>query len=125
MLQLLAFWLGGPAMGFTVGLGVLFLLREFALEFMHHEASTTASARVAIVQMVVGALALIIATLIAAGFRMRPRPRQLNTPAAAILASGADARTQIAAVIVYQLVVLALAEILLASSLFAPAKTKR
>ena len=31
MLQLLAFWLGGMAMGFTVGLGVLFLLRDFAL----------------------------------------------------------------------------------------------
>ena len=156
MLQLLAFWLGGLAMGFTVGLGVLFLLRDFALEFMQHEASATASAGVAIIQIVVGALALTIATLIAAGFRMRTRPRQLNTPAvftrlssrvgspwiafllggwlgtplqyvaalAAILASGADARTQIAAVIVYQVVVLALAEIPLASSLFAPAKTQ-
>jgi hypothetical protein len=156
MLQLLAFWLGGLAMGLTVGLGVLFLLRDFALVFMQRAASTTAGAGVAIVQIVLGAVALIIATLIAAGFRGRTQSRQFNTPAvftrlssrvgspwiafllgawlgtplqyvaalAAILASGADARTQIAAVIVYQVVVLALAEIPLASSLFAPARTQ-
>jgi len=59
---------------------VLFLLRDFALEFMQHDPSATASAGVAIIQIVVGALALIIATLIAAGFRMRTRPRQSNTP---------------------------------------------
>ena len=152
MLQLLAFWLGGLVMGFAVGLGVLFLLRDFALDFMQHEESAAATSGVALIQIAVGALALTIATLIAAGFRMRTRPRQLNTPAvftrlssrvgslwmafllggwlgtplqyvaalAAILASGADAGTQIAAVIVYQVVALALAEIPLASSLFAP-----
>jgi hypothetical protein len=156
MLQLLAFWLGGLAMGLTVGLGVLFLLRDFALVFMRRAASTTAGAGVAIAQIILGALALIIATLIAARFRRRKSVRQLNTPAvftrlssrvgspwiafllgawlgtplqyvaalAAILASGADARTQIGAVIVYQVVVLALAEIPLASGLFAPARTK-
>src|SRR5262245_11857067 len=81
MLQLLAFWLGGLARGFTVGFGVLFLLRDFALKFMQHEASATASGGVAIIQIVVGAVAMTIATLIAAGFRMRARTRPSNTPA--------------------------------------------
>jgi hypothetical protein len=157
MLQLLAFWLGGVAMGLTVGLGALFLLRDLALQFMQHATTTTASAGVAITQIVLGVLALIIATLIAVGFRRRTNVRQLTAPPAlsrlwerggsspwiafllgawlgtplqyiaalaAILASGADAGTQVGAVILYQVVVLALAEIPLVSGLFAPVKTQ-
>ena len=41
VLQLLAFWLGGLAMGFAVGLGVLFLLRDLALDFINDQPMLT------------------------------------------------------------------------------------
>ena len=51
VLQLLAFWLGGLAMGLAVGLGVLFLLRDLALDFIKNLESTTATSTVGLVQM--------------------------------------------------------------------------
>ncbi|RDH79829.1 GAP family protein [Mycolicibacterium moriokaense] len=169
VLQLLAFWLGGLAMGLLVGLSALFFLRDFALAVMEDMESRTASSAGAFVQIAVGALALLLAVLIAVRVPVRRRARVpdrspavataepntlsrlstragdvlkgeslwvafvvgawLGTPLqyvaalAAILASGASAGTQIAAVLVYQVVTLAFAEIPLVSQLIAPAKT--
>ena len=73
VLQLLAFWLGGVAMGFAVGLGVLFLLRDLALDFINDFESTTATSTVGLVQIAVGVLALLLAGMIALRF---PAPRR-------------------------------------------------
>ena len=73
--QLSAFWLGGMAMGLAVGLGVLFVLRDFALVLMQHVASATASSTVGLAQIVMGVLALVVAALIAVGFFARRRAR--------------------------------------------------
>jgi hypothetical protein len=160
VLQLLAFWLGGLAMGLAVGLGALFLLRGLALELMQNVPGAGDSSTVALAQIGLGAFALLIAALIAVGFPRRAPSSQpkhsalsrltaragsalrsgslwvafvagvaLATPLqyvaalAAILVSDADAPAQIAALIVYHLVVLAFAEIPLVSSLIAPAAT--
>ena len=87
MLHLLAFWLGGVAMGLAVGLGVLFFLRDVALDFFQDLESTTATSTVAIAQIAVGLLALLLAALIAARFpaRMRARaPVPENAPVSAL-----------------------------------------
>jgi hypothetical protein len=160
VLQLLAFWLGGLAMGLLVGLGALFVLRDLALELMADMPAAADGSTVSLVQVGIGVLALLVATLIAMGFPRRSQATQpkdsalsrltaragdairggspwvgflagvaLATPLqyvaalAAILVSGADAATQIGALIVYHLVVLAFAEIPLAGSLVAPART--
>ena len=160
VLQLLAFWFGSLVMGMAVGLGALFLLRSVALELMQDVPGAGDNSTVAFVQIGVGALALLIAGLIAVGFprkQLTPQPKNsalsqltaragkalrggslwvafvagvaLATPLqyvaalAAILVSDADATTQVGALLVYHLVVLAFAEIPLVSSLVAPAKT--
>ena len=73
MLQLLAFWLGGVAMGLAVGLGVLFLLRDLALDFIRDLESTTATSTVGLVQLAIGVLALLLAAMIATRFPARRR----------------------------------------------------
>jgi hypothetical protein len=160
VLQLLAFWLGGLAMGLLVGLAALFLLRDPALALMADMPAAAEGSTVGLVQAGIGVLALFVAGLIAMGFPRRSQPAQprnsalsrltaragdairggslwvgflagvaLATPLqyvaalAAILVSGADAATQIGALIVYHLVVLAFAEIPLVGSLVAPAGT--
>ncbi len=73
VLQLLAFWLGGLAMGFSVGLGVLFLLRDLALDFINELESTTATSTVGLVQIAIGVLALLLAGMIALRVPVRRR----------------------------------------------------
>lgn len=73
VLQLLAFWLGGLVMGFAVGLGVLFLLRDLALDFINDLESTTATSTVGLVQIAIGVLALLLAGMIALRFPARRR----------------------------------------------------
>src|SRR3954469_13720876 len=75
MLQLLAFWLGGLAMGFGVGLSVLLLLHDLALDFINDLESTTATSTVGLVQVAVGVLALLLAAMIAMRFPSRRRAR--------------------------------------------------
>ncbi|WP_123024476.1 GAP family protein [Mycolicibacterium stellerae] len=75
VLQLLAFWIGGVAMGFGVGLGVLFLLRDLALDFMNDLESTTATSTVGVIQITIGVLALLLAAMIAMRFPTRRRAR--------------------------------------------------
>src|SRR5690349_9615199 len=65
VLQLLAFWLGGLAMGLAVGLGALFLLRALALRLMADMPDTGDSPTLAMVEIGVGVLALLIAALVA------------------------------------------------------------
>jgi hypothetical protein len=71
MLNLLAFWLGGIAMCFVAGLGVVFALRDFALVVIEDLASMAASSIAGHVKFAVGVLALLIAALMAVGFRAR------------------------------------------------------
>jgi hypothetical protein len=75
VLQLLALWLGGLAMGFAVGLGVLFLLRDLAMEFINDLESTTATSTVGLVQIAIGVLALLLAGMIALRLPTRRRAR--------------------------------------------------
>ncbi|HKV19408.1 MAG TPA: GAP family protein [Mycobacterium sp.] len=163
VLQLLAFWLGGLAMGLAVGLGALFLLRDLALELMEDMPSTGDNRTIALIEIGIGVVALLIAALV--GLRpsrrfQRARPFRRDSSAltrltaragdairggslwvaffagvalatplqyvaalAAILVSGEDAPTQLSALIVYHLVVLAFAEIPLLGSLVAPTAT--
>jgi hypothetical protein len=71
MLQLLAFWLGGLAMGFGVGLSVLLLLHDLALDYIKDLESTTATSTVGLVQVTIGVLAFLLATMIAVRFPSR------------------------------------------------------
>lgn len=160
--QLLAFWLGGLAMGFAVGLGALFLLRDLTLALLADMPVGAGNSVVALVQVGLGTLAFVIAALIAFYPRRTspPRPRARNDSAlsrfstrageairggslwvafvagaalatplqyvaalAAILVSDADAATQVAALVVYHVVVLAFAEIPLLGSVVAPELT--
>lgn len=75
VLQLSAFWLGSLAMGLGVGLGALFLLREPALVFMAHMEARAASSGAALVQIAVGALALMLALMVAIRVPVRLRAR--------------------------------------------------
>src|SRR4051794_25680644 len=75
MLQLLAFWLGGLAMGFGVGLSVLLLLHDLALDFFKDLESTTATSTVGLVQVTIGVLAFLLAAMIAMRFPSRRRAR--------------------------------------------------
>ncbi len=78
VLQLLAFWLGGLAMGLLVGLGALFLLQDVALELMRNMPAAAGGSTVGLVQIGIGVLAVLIAALIAMGFPRRsgaPRPK--------------------------------------------------
>ena len=78
VLQLLAFWLGGLAMGLLVGLGALFLLQDVALELMRNMPAAAGGSTVGLVQIGIGVLAVLIAALIAMGFPRRsgaPQPK--------------------------------------------------
>jgi len=62
MRNLLAFRVGGIATAIVVGLCVLFVLRDFALAVMQRVALTAAGASVGHIAIVIGVLALLIAT---------------------------------------------------------------
>lgn len=152
LLQLLAFLIGGFAMGTAVGMIVLFILRP-ALGSAHFTLPR--------VQLAVGALALVAAAVLAAGrpasmFRPRPdrepgplvaRIRQLVggqslwtasvaglgialpsvdylAALALIVASGAAAATQVGALLLFNVVAFGLVEIPLISYLLAPERTR-
>ena len=146
-LQLFAFLCGGFAMGTTVGLVVLFGLREHLVDNAHFTLPR--------VQLVIGSLALVIGAYLA----LRPGPARrdgdgwmsrlvdrvtrgssLWVAAAAglaialpsvdflavlavILASGAGAGTQVAALALFQVVAFTLVELPLVAYLVAPQRT--
>jgi hypothetical protein len=147
VLQLLAFLSGGFAMGMTVGLVVLFLLRR----------GLTGSTYFTVprIQILVGLLALTVAAVVAANLpaRLGSRPTRLATPVqrllsrhsltvagiagigialpsvdylaalAVIVASGATALTQVAVLLMFNAVAFALIEIPLLAHLLAPKAT--
>jgi len=148
MLQLLAFLIGGFAMGFAVGLAVLFLFRSTLLGSPHFTLPK--------VQIVIGATALLLAAVLASGVRLRrtgepgrvsSHARRLATGGslwvaagaglglalpsvdylaalAVILASGSSAATQVAALLMFNVLAFALVEIPLLAYLVAPARTR-
>jgi hypothetical protein len=90
MVNLLAFWLGGMAMGIAVALGALVLLRDFALMVMQTVSSAAASSTARYLQVAFGVLALLTAALIAVGFSVRQRaqiPMPCGGPSALVLQS--------------------------------------
>ena len=146
-LHLLAFLCGGFAMGTSVGLVVLFVLRPRLLGSAHFTLPK--------VQIVIGVLALLVAALLAtnvlAGRFERPNPglrarRLLNGRSlwvsgaaglgmalpsvdylavlAVILASGAAAITQAGALLMFNVVAFALVEVPLVAYLMAPDRTR-
>jgi Sap, sulfolipid-1-addressing protein len=147
VLQLLAFLLGGFAMGTTVGLVVLFVFRRILLGSTYFTLPT--------VQILIGLLFLMVAVVVAADAprRLGIRPSTFATPAqrlmrgdslsvagiaglsialpsvdylaalAVILASGAAALTQVAALLMFNFVAFALVEIPLLAYVLAPEKT--
>lgn len=148
-LQLFVFLCGGFAMGTTVGLTVLFLLRRILLG--------TSFVTVPRVQVLIGLLMLCVAVVV--GFdvvgRLGPHHAKLTQPAtkllkgdslsvaaiaglsialpsvdylaalAVILASGAAAPTQIAVLVMFNVVAFALVEIPLLAYLISPTRTAR
>lgn len=146
-LQLLAFLCGGFVMGTTVGLVVLFGLRNHLLDNAHFTLPR--------VQVAIGTLALLAATYLA----LRPGPADGGEPGwmsrltervtrgsslrvaaaaglaialpsidflavlAVILASGAGAATQVGALMLFQVVAFTLVEVPLVAYLVAPQRT--
>ncbi|MGB9250377.1 MAG: GAP family protein [Mycobacterium sp.] len=148
-LQLFAFLCGGFAMGTTVGLVVLFVLRRILLG--------SSFVTVPRIQILIGLLALFVAAVVAVDLpgRLGPRPATLAAPArkllkgdslsvagiaglsialpsvdylaalAVILASGAAALTQVAVLVMFNVVAFGLVEIPLLAYLLAPKATAR
>jgi hypothetical protein len=146
-LQLLAFLCGGFVMGMTVGLVVLFVLREHLVESAHFTLPK--------VQLVIGSMALLAAAYLALrhepaerdadGWMSRLVTRVTNGGSvwvaalagltialpsvdflavlAVILASGAGAATQVAALVLFQVVAFTLVEVPLLAYLVAPQRT--
>lgn len=146
-LQLLAFLCGGFTMGMTVGLVVLFVLRQHLLDSAHFTLPK--------VQLVIGTMALLAAAYLA----LRPGPAATDEKGwmsrltdrvtqggslwvaavaglaialpsvdflavlAVILASGNGAATQVAALVLFQVVAFGLIEIPLIAYLIAPQRT--
>jgi hypothetical protein len=145
VLQLLAFLSGGFAMGMTVGLVVLFVFRRRLLGSTYFTLPK--------VQILIGFLALLVAVVVAVPGRLGSRPARLARPAqrllsghslsvagiaglgialpsvdylaalAVILASGGPALTQVAVLLMFNVVAFALVEIPLLAYLLAPKTT--
>lgn len=75
--NLLAYWLGGLAVGVTPGVGALILLHGSLLLVMENVRSTVASFTGGYFQIAVGVFALLIAAVVSAGF-----PARLHTGSA-------------------------------------------
>jgi hypothetical protein len=146
MLQLVVFLCGGYAMGMTVGLVVLFVFRRRLLGSAYFTLPK--------VQMLIGALALLVAAALAVGAGRGAGPAKLSTrmqgllgrrslwvsglagmgialpsvdylaALAIILASGAAAMTQVGALLMFNIVAFALVQIPLVAYLLAPDKTR-
>ncbi len=142
-LQLLAFLSGGFAMGATVGLVVIFAFRPGLLGSAHFTLPK--------VQIVIGALAVLVAALLASGVMPMPtvsaRARGLAygpsllvatvaglgialpsidylAVLAVIVASGAAPSTQVGALLVFNVVAFAFVELPLVAYLLAPDRTR-
>ncbi len=134
VLQLLAFLAGGFAMGMTVGLVVLFLLRRVLLGSSYFTVPK--------VQLLIGVLALLVAAALAVDVprRLGSRPAAMARPAQRLLngdslsvaglaglgialPSVAAAATQVGALLLFNVVAFALVEIPLLAYLVAPART--
>jgi hypothetical protein len=142
-LQLLAFLSGGFAMAATVGLVVIFAFRPGLLGSAHFTLPK--------VQIVIGALAVLLAAVVAAGFMPAPRlPAHARSIAqgpslwlagvaglgialpsidylavlAVIVASGAAPSAQVGALLVFNVVAFALVELPLVAYLMAPDRTR-
>ena len=143
LLQLIAFLAGGFAMGLTVGLVVIFAFRPGLLGSAHFTLPN--------VQIVIGALALLMAALLAAGILPAPRVPALArglvsgqslwvaavaglgialpsvdylAVLAVIVASGAAPSTQVGALLMFTVVAFAFVELPLLAYLVAPARTR-
>jgi hypothetical protein len=146
MLQLLVFLCGGHAMGMTVGLVVLFVFRRRLLGSAYFTLPK--------VQILIGALALLVAAALAVRPGRLAAPAKLSTRVqgllsrhslwvsglagmgialpsvdylaalAVILASGAAAMTQVGALLMFNVVAFALVQIPLVAYLLAPDKTR-
>ena len=146
MLQLLVFLCGGYAMGMTVGLVVLFVFRRRPLESAYFTLPK--------VQILIGALALLVAAALAVRPGRLAAPAKLSTRVqgllsrhslwvsglagmgialpsvdylaalAVILASGAAATTQVGALLMFNVVAFSLVQIPLVAYLLAPDKTR-
>ena len=146
MLQLLVFLCGGYAMGMTVGLVVLFVFRRRLLGSAYFTLPK--------VQILIGALALLVAAALAVRPGRLAAPAKLSTRVqgllsrhslwvsglagmgialpsvdylaalAVILASGAAAMTQVGALLMFNVVAFALVQIPLVAYLLAPDKTR-
>jgi hypothetical protein len=146
--QLLAFLAGGFAMGMSVGLIVLFVLRGLLMGSQHFTLPK--------VQIVIGVLALVVAAVLASGIgpRRTEDPGRLSTWArrlangsslwvsalaglgialpsvdylaalAVILASDSSPTTQVGALVVFNVVAFAPVEIPLVAYLIAPDRTR-
>jgi hypothetical protein len=84
MPNLLAFWLGGMTTGIAVAVGLLILLRDFALRITQSVSAAAASSTARHIQLVTGVLALLVATVIAVGLLARQRAKS-PVPASAPL----------------------------------------
>jgi hypothetical protein len=142
-LQLLAFLSGGFAMGATVGLVVIFAFRPGLLGSAHFTLPK--------VQIAIGALAVLMAALLASGVMPMPRvPARARGLArgpslwvatvaglgialpsidylavlAVIVASGAAPSTQVGALLVFNVVAFAFVELPLVAYLLAPGRTR-
>jgi hypothetical protein len=142
-LQLLAFLSGGFAMGATVGLVVIFAFRPGLLGSAHFTLPK--------VQIVIGALAVLVAALLATGVVPAPKlPARARGLAfgpslwvagvaglgialpsidylavlAVIVASGAARSTQVGALLVFNVVAFTLVELPLVAYLLAPDRTR-
>ncbi len=148
-LQLLAFLTGGFAMGTTVGLVVLLVFRRVLTGSTYF---TLPRAQMLIGILLIGVAAVVALDILG---RMGSRPARLATPAqrllnkhslsvagmaglsialpsvdylaalAVILASGATVLTQVAALVMFNIVAFALIEIPLLAYLFAPTATAK
>jgi hypothetical protein len=146
MLQLLVFLCGGYAMGMTAGLVVLFVFRRRLLGSAYFTLPK--------VQILIGALALLVAAALAVRPGRLAAPAKLSTRVqgllsrhslwvsglagmgialpsvdylaalAVILASGAAAMTQVGALLMFNVVAFALVQIPLIAYLLAPDKTR-
>jgi Sap, sulfolipid-1-addressing protein len=93
MVSLLAFWLGGMAAGSAAALVLVVYLRDLTLSVMRALFSAVSSPVAAHVQLAIGVLAVLIAGLIAARFRVRQHaPVRLTGDERSVLVLEPDTR---------------------------------
>lgn len=87
--HLVACWLGGVTVSVGMALGVLFVLRDFALGVVHSVESATANSTAGHVQIAMGVMALMIAAF-AVGLSPRLRTRVTSRVAPRVALPGAN-----------------------------------